>query len=191
MGYTEENNDFKTNYTNVAVNVNDIKRIDATFKRFNDPDKVTLVGSSLKITRKAETLDSLNLGLFFHPLQAFSSVQKHTLIIEPLATVYLESSGYVITSGEISMLVAKAEYLPEAKEADKILYWNYKDSPKAPMGKILVLTGAIKKGIAWKGWDIEGYSTLDHSDTQQIVSGGFSFTNVTDKKIKVTVVTSN
>jgi FkbM family methyltransferase len=105
---------FLSNYTNIALIKSDLKRINATFIRFNDRPKVKFIKEYYSVIRKEETMDKVSLAEFFHPLQSFSEYQKQTVVIDPLTTINLDPSSFYSTEGEVSLLVVKAEYLPEA-----------------------------------------------------------------------------
>jgi hypothetical protein len=181
---------FFTNYTNVALLNRDLRRINATFRRFNDSPKVKFIKEYYSVIRKEETMDKISLADFFHPLQSFSDYQKQTIVIDPLTTINLDPSFYS-TEGEVSLIVAKAEYLPEAENNEKILFWDYGNTPRKIMGSIMILSGAIKNGSSWHGWDVDPFSDYEHSSPPDINEGGISFTNPTEKTVKLTILTAN
>ena len=182
---------FLTNYTNIALISKDLKRINATFRRFNDQPKVKFIKEYYSVVRKEETMDKISLAEFFHPLQSFSEYQKQTVIIDPLTTINLDPSSFYSTEGEVSLLVVKAEYLPEAEANEKIIFWDYGDTPRKIMGSIMILSGAIKNGASWHGWDIDPFSDYSHSTPPDINEGGISFTNPTQKTVKLIILTAN
>lgn len=182
---------FFTNYTNVALLKKDLKRINATFRRFNDKPKVKFIKEYYSVIKKEETMDKISLSDFFHPLQSFSDYQKQTIVIDPLTTINLDPSSFYSTEGEVSLIVAKAEYLPEAEDNEKILFWDYEGTPRKIMGSIMILSGAIKNGSSWHGWDVDPFSEYSHSTPPDINNGGISFTNPTEKTVKLTILTAN
>lgn len=182
---------FFTNYTNVALVKNDLKRINATFRRFNDKPKVKFVKEYYSVIRKEETMDKVSLADFFHPIQSFSEYQKQTFVIDPLTTINLDPSSFYSSEGEVSLLVAKAEYLPEAEDNEKILFWDYANTPRKIMGSVMILSGSIKNGLSWHGWDLDPFSDYTHNDPANINQGGISFTNPTPKSVKLTILTAN
>ncbi len=182
---------FKTDYKNIALLRSQFKSIEATFQRFNEPVGVKFIKESFDVVYQSQVLDFLDVADFFHPLQSFSNYQKQTIIINPTTSFNLDPGSFIDTNGEISMLIAKAEYLPEAADEDKILLWDYLASQRNLMGDFMVLTGAIKNGYNWKGWDIDPFSTYNHNDLPNSANGGFIFTNPTSMVVKLTIITAN
>ncbi len=182
---------FETRYTNIAEVTRDLERIEATFKRFNDPVELEFTKESFTVTQQSQTLNSIDLVDFFHPLQSFSEYQKVSMIIGPRASANLDPGSFYGTTGEVSMLIAKAEYLPETPEDQKVLFWDYKASERNIMGEIMILTGAVKNGSQWRGWDVDPFSTYGHTGNANSANGGFIFTNPTDYNVKLTVIAAN
>ena len=182
---------FFTKYTNIALISKDLKRINATFRRFNDQPKVKFIKEYYSVIRKEETMDKISLSDFFHPIQSFSDYQKQTIVIDPLTTINLDPSAFYSTEGEVSLIVAKAEYLPEADNNERMLFWDYGNTPRKIMGSIMILSGSIKNGSAWHGWDVDPFSDYSHSTPADINEGGISFTNPTEKTVKLTILTAN
>jgi hypothetical protein len=182
---------FKTEYRNIALDTSQFKQIEATFQRFNDPVGIKFIKESFDVVYQSQVLDFIDVAEFFHPLQSFSNYQKQTIIINPTTSFNLDPGSFIDTNGEISMLIARAEYLPEAKHDDRVLFWDYLGSQRNLMGDFMVLTGAIKEGVNWKGWDIDPFSTYNHSDLPNSANGGFIFTNPTELVVKLTIITAN
>ena len=182
---------FDTLYTNLAINRDSLLRIEATFREFNEKPELRFVKESLVVTQQADTLDYLDIASFFHPLQDFSDFQKQTFTIGPLNSVNIDPGSFEGTLGEASMIVARAYYLPESKADERILFWDYKGNSRNIMGKFMVLTGAIKKDLHWKGWDLDPFSTYGHTGPANIGNGGLSFSNPTSKTVKLTIITAN
>lgn len=182
---------FVTTYTNIALTKATLPRIDATFRDFNDQPQIKFIKESFDVVQQADTLDYLNVAAFFHPLQSFSDFQKQTFVIGPRNSVNLDPSGFEGTSGESSMLIARAYYLPETEEDQKVLFWDYKGMGRNTMGQFMILTGAIKEDTHWKGWDLDPFSTYGHTGNPNPELGGFVFTNPTDKNVKLTILTAN
>ena len=182
---------FDTLYTNLAINRDSLLRIEATFREFNEKPELRFVKESLVVTQKADTLDYLDIASFFHPLQDFSDFQKQTFTIGPLNSVNIDPGSFEGTLGEASMIVARAYYLPESKADERILFWDYKGNSRNIRGKFMVLTGAIKKDLHWKGWDLDPFSTYGHTGPANIGNGGLSFSNPTSKTVKLTIITAN
>ena len=191
MGTTGATGGFVTTYKNIALSRPQFRSIEATFQRFNNPTQLKFIRESLRVINGAETYDSLDLKYFFHPLQSFSNYQKQTIVIYPETSFTLDSGSFTSTNGEISFLIAKAEYLPEAEDNEHILFWDYRANNRNIMGKILILTGAIKRGSSWKGWDVDPYPDYDHQDNPNSADGGFIFTNPTTKSVRLTIITAN
>ena len=182
---------FETKYTNIAEVTRDLERVEATFKRFNDPIEIEFIKESFRVNQQSQTLNSLDLVDFFHPLQDFSEFQKVSMIIGPRSSANLDPGSFYGTTGEVSMLIARANYLPETPEDQKILFWDYKANERNIMGEIMILTGAIKDGSQWRGWDVDPFSTYGHTGNANNANGGFTFTNPTDYNVKLTVIAAN
>jgi hypothetical protein len=182
---------FSTTYTNIALTKATLPRIDATFRDFNDQPEIRFIKESFNVVQKSDVLDYINVSDFFHPLQSFSDFQKQTFVIGPRNSINLDPSGFEGTSGESSMLIARAYYLPETEEDEKILFWDYKGMSRNVMGQFMILTGAIKEDTHWKGWDLDPFSTYGHTGGANSSQGGFIFTNPTDKNVKLTILTAN
>ena len=182
---------FTTGYKNIALIKDQFKSIEATFQRFNEPVGVKFIKESFEVVHQSSVVDFLDVMDFFHPLQEFSNYQKQTIVINPTTSFNLDPGSFIDTNGEISMLIARAEYLPEAKDTDRVLFWDYLGSQRNLMGDFMVLTGAIKKGYNWKGWDIDPFSTYNHADLPNSANGGFIFTNPTDLVVRLTIITAN
>lgn len=182
---------FYTLYTNIAQTKADLPRIDATFRDFNDPSELKFIKESFRVVQQADTLDFLNLVDFFHPLQSFSDFQKQTFVIGPENSVNIDPSSFDSTNGEVSMIMARAYYLPEAEEDEKVLFWDYKGQTRNIMSQFMVLSGAIKNGYSWKGWDLDPFSTYGHTGPANLGNGGLLFTNPTPNNVKLTIITAN
>lgn len=181
--------EFKTMYTNMALDATPwVDIIQATFTRFNEPTKIRFIKESLDVVYQSKTMDFLDLKNFFHPLQSFSDYQKQTIIISPNSSFNLDPGAFSSTNGEISMLIARAYYLPEVISDDQILFWDYKGNQRYTMGKFMVLTGAIKNGYTWRGWDVNPF---DQNGIPYSSLGGFIFTNPTSYDVKLTIIIAN
>jgi hypothetical protein len=182
---------FDTLYTNIALTYPDLDRVKATFERFNDPTEIKFIKESFTVTKQSQTLNKLDLIDFFHPLQEFSEYQKQSILIGPRSSVNIDAGSFYGTTGEVSMFIAKANYLPESGDNDKILFWDYKTNPRQIMGEIMILTGAVKGGSQWRGWDMDPFSTYGHTGNANSAQGGFIFTNPTDYNVNLTVIAAN
>ena len=184
-------NDFFTKYTNVAKTTRQLDVVDATFKRFNTPPVLSFSGDSILINRKTENLESFNISEFFHPLLSFSEYQKQTFVINPRTTINIDNSGFESTNGEVSMIAARAYYLPEAEEEDRVIFWEYQGTQKYPMKDLVILTGAVKNEQTWNGWDVNPFSNYGNTGPAQISNGGLSFTNPTRFNVKLSIIISS
>lgn len=183
--------EFDIKYTNIAETYPQLELIEATFKRFNDPNEIEFIKESFEVVYQDKTLDKLDVMDFFHPLQSFSNYQKQTFVILPKTSANLDPASFSDTNGEVSFLIAKAEYLPGISIEEKVLFWDYKGNQRNIMGEIMILTGAIKESLPWKGWDVDPFSTYGHTGPANSANGGFIFTNPTDSEIQLTVITAN
>ncbi len=183
---------FVTPYTNVALLRTEFPIINATFRDFNDPPQVRFIEQDIRVVQQADTLDFLNLTSFFHYLFDFSEYQKQTFVINPRTTINLDPSSFSSTNGEISMLIARAYYLPEAVDPNnRLLFWDYKGNGRNPMGQFMVLSGAVKEGSSWYGWDIDPFDTYGHTGDANIANGGLSFTNPTELNVKLSIIVAS
>jgi hypothetical protein len=184
-------NAFLTEYTNLAKIRPDLERVEATFKRFNEPPTIQFVKESFEVISHIETLDFLNLANFFHPIQNFSDFQKQTFVIGPESSVNIDPGDFSTTRDEISMLFARAFYLPETSPPEQILFWDYKANNRNVMGQFMVLTGAVKNGLSWYGWDVNPYPSWQYPIPANGASGGFTFTNPTPYAVKLSILISS
>ena len=182
---------FVTQYTNIALTKADLPRVNATFRDFNDQPELRFIKESFRVVRKADTLDTINVADFFHPLQSFSNFQKQTFTIGPNTSANIDPSNFDDTLGEVSMIVARAYYLPEANPQQRLLFWDYKNTGRNPMGEIMILTGAVKDGALWKGWNVDPFTSGSHTGTPDIAIGGFTFSNPTQWTVKLTILIAN
>lgn len=178
-----------TQYTLLARTPGSFRRVGLTFANFNDPREVKFFNTSMNVVWQAETELKLGLADFFHPLQFFSSYQSQTFVIGPFTSVYMDPGDFEQTLGEVSLLVAKAEYYADATEEQNFLYWQYGGEERYTMNEFMVLTGAIKNGSSWKGWSTEQYPVEEGPSGGS--TGGFTFSNPTEYNVKLTVLVSN
>lgn len=179
---------FLTEYTNIARIRPDLERVEATFKRFNEPTRLKFIRESFEVVSHAETLDFLSLSNFFHPLQNFSDFQKQTFVIGPECSANLDPGSFDTTKGQISMLIARAYYLPETSPAEQILFWDYQANNRNAMGHFMILTGAVKNGYPWYGWDVNPFSNWQNVPPANGSEGGFVFTNPTPYAVKLSII---
>ena len=183
---------FETRYKNVALTRDQLPLIDWTFKYKNQPAVGRFFKSAFNVCLQSNVTETINLSSFFHPFQSFSSYQKQTFVIDPQNTIDLDSGNFVNSANQVSFIFARAYYLPTAGEGEKILFWDYSGSERYPMGQVMCLTGAIKNGSAWRGWDINPYINTGHTGPSANLSiGGISFSNPTSLPVKIVVITAN
>jgi hypothetical protein len=183
---------FKTEYKNIAPNETlGMDVVNATFKRFNDPSKLRFIKSSFEVIKGHETLDLIDLSTFFHPLQSFSDIEKQTMVIGSMTSVNMSPSSFGNTKGEVSLIIARAYYLPESELDERVLFWDYLGSQRNIMGKFMVLTGAVKDGYVWKGWDVDPFLTYNHAEPANNGLGGLIFSNPTPHNVKLVVIIAN
>ena len=181
---------FETEYTLIASTAGSLKRVNLTFCNYNDPHEARIFNSSLNVIKQADTMEKLDLVDFFYPVQDFSGYQKQTFVIGTESSINLDPGDFDTTLGEVGLLMATAEYNAEATEDQEILYWHYKGIERYVMGKFMVLTGQVKNGYTWKGWEV-------HPDVSEQVgytgaaTGGFVFSNPTEYPVKLTILTAS
>ena len=183
---------FTARYKNVALTRDQLPLIDWTFRYKNQPAVGRFFKSSFNVCLQSDVTETINLSSFFHPFQSFSSYQKQTFVIDPQNTIDIDSGNFANTGNEVSFIFARAYYLPTATESEKVLFWDYSGSERYPMGQIMCLSGAIKFGTPWRGWDINPFVNLGHTGPSANLSiGGISFSNPTGLPVKIVVITAN
>lgn len=175
---------FQTRYTLIANSPGSLKRVNLTFSNFNDPHEMRVFNSSLNVVHQAETNEKLDLSKFFYPVQSFSAYQKQTFVIPSDSSVNLDSGDFDTTEGEVGLIVAKADYYADATADQEILYWQYNGEERYVMGKFMILSGQVKNGYSWKGWDVTPEETGGST-------GGFVFSNPTEYSVKLTILTAS
>jgi hypothetical protein len=187
---TGQTGPFNTQYTLIANNEGSLRRVNLTFSNYNDPHEVRLFQTSLNVAYQANVEEKLDLGEFFHPLQSFSSYQRQTFVISPDTSVNLDPGEYDTTLGEVSLLLAKADYYADATKDQRLLYWHYNGGRRYIMSEMMMLTGQVKPDASWKGWQ-----TLPNIDEQVgytgAATGGFVFSNPTEYPIQLTILTAS
>ena len=179
---------FFVDYAIIAINKTALRRVNLTFADFNDPHNVRFYNTAINVSWQKYTEETLNLVSFFHPLQTFSNYQKQTFNIAPLSSINFDVGNFDETYGEVSLLMAQAEYLPHLVEDPyNVIYWNYKNSPRYAMGEFMVLTGAVKTTSNWYGWQVD--PTLDPG--YDGITPGFVFTNPTNFTVRLSILTAN
>ena len=182
--------DFLTKYTLIANTPGSLRRVNLTFSNFNDPKEVRLFNSALNVTYQADIEESLGLADFFHPLQSFSGYQKQTFVIPANTSINLDPGDFDTTLGEVSLLLAKADYYADATDDQRLRYWPYNGLERYVMSDVMMLTGQIKEGYSWKGWEVRPDIESQVGYTGA-ATGGFVFSNPTEYSVKLTILTAN
>jgi hypothetical protein len=181
---------FGINYTLIAQNQIGLDRVNLTFSDFNDPHQVRFYNTALNVAWQAETDIKMDLADFFYPIQSFSGYQKQTMIISPYTSILLDQGDFDTTLGEVGLLMAQAEYNVNTIPQQQILYWQYDGGPRYIMGPLLMLSGQVKNGQSWKGWQTSNDPSYEIGYTGA-ATGGFIFSNPTEYSIKLTVLTAS
>lgn len=181
---------FNTQYTLVALDEAGLNRVNLTFSDFNDPHYVSFYNTSMNVSWQAETLSKLNLSDFFYPVQSFSGYQMQTFIMSPNTSINLDQGDFDTTLGEVGLLVARAEFYADATINQRMLYWQYGGTERYIMADFMMLTGQVKDGQVWKGWQ------TSNDVSQQVgytgaATGGFIFSNPTEYQVKLMVLTAS
>jgi len=173
---------FETEYTIIAKSKKDIPRVQLTFCDYNEPRRIRFFHDSFNVVWKKYVEESINLGDFFHPIQSFSGFQNQTFAIKPESCFYFDPGYFEETNDRIGFLFGYAEYLPEAPDNQRSLYWSYgpsgaddNDFQNYVMGDFLCLSGAIKEGATGNAWN----------------SKGFYFTNPNENVVRLKIITAN
>lgn len=178
-------------YRNVATIREQIKIVGLTLQDYNDPREIRFYNTAFNIAYQAQTEEKVDVTNFFHPLQNFSSWQKQTVILSPLSSINLDPGDYENTKGEISFMLVKPVYSPEATLEEQVCFWNYKQSQRFLIGPLLVLSGAIKNGYNWKGWSVSPFPDELQTGSPDPTLGGFIFSNPTNKTVKLIILTAS
>ena len=180
--------DFRVDYAIIAVNKTALRRVNLTFADFNDPHNVRFYNSAVNVAWQKATEETLNLVSFFHPIQTYTNYQKQTFNLAPRSSINFDIGNFDETHGEVSLLVAQAEYLPHLVENPfNVVYWNYKNSPRYAMGQFMILTGAVKTTSNWHGWQVDPSLEPGYDG----ITPGFVFTNPTDFTVRLSILTAN
>jgi hypothetical protein len=174
----------------VALNEAGLNRVNLTFSDFNDPHYVSFYNTSMNVSWQAETLDKLNLSDFFYPVQSFSGYQMQTFVMSPNTSINLDQGDFDTTLGEIGLLVARAQFYADATENQRMLYWQYGGSDRYIMADFMMLSGQVKNGQVWKGWQTSNDVSSEIGYTGA-ATGGFIFSNPTEYQVKLMVLTAS
>jgi hypothetical protein len=178
-------------YRNVATIRDQIKIVGLTLRDYNDPREIKFFNTGFNVKYQSAVEERIDVTDFFHPLQNFSSWQKQTVLLSPLSSINLDPGDFENTNGEISFLMVKPVYSPEASVEERVCFWNYKSSKRFLIGPLLVLTGAVKDGYNWKGWSTNPFPSELQSGQPNPALGGFIFSNPTNKSIKLIILTAS
>jgi hypothetical protein len=189
--FTPGSTGFVIKYTNIARTLDQIPAIGWTFRMLNQPTLLRFYNSAFCVSEQALNLEQLDLSSFFHPLLSFSNYQSQTFVISPETSVNIDSGSFDDTDNEVSMVVAYAQYLPNTSPEERILFWDYNNEGRYPMGPFMVLTGAVKENAEWKGWKSSSFLTYGHTGPSSPAYGGFVFTNPTGSPVKLQIIMAN
>jgi len=181
---------FDTRYTLIALNPGGLERVNLTFSDFNDPTNIRFYNTSMNVAWQDVTEQKLNLSDFFYPLQDFSGYQQQTFVIAPYNSINLDQGDFDTTLGEVGLLVAKAQFYADASPDQRMLYWQYGGSNRYIMADFMMLTGQVKNGQIWKGWQTSNDVSSEIGYTGA-ATGGFIFSNPTEYNVKLTVLTAS
>jgi hypothetical protein len=113
-----------------------------------------------------------------------------TFIMTPNTSINLDQGDFDTTLGEVGLLVARAEFNADATVNERMLYWQYGGTNRYIMADFMMLTGQVKDGQVWKGWQ------TSNDVSQQVgytgaATGGFIFSNPTEYQVKLMVLTAS
>ena len=180
---------FDTRYTLIALNPGGLERVNLTFSNFNDPKNIRFYNTSMNVAWQDVTEQKLDLVDFFYPVRDFSGYQQQTFVIAPYTSVNLDQGDFDTTLGEIGLLMARAQFYADATPNQRMLYWEYRGS-RYIMADFMMLTGQVKNGQIWKGWQTSNDVTSEVGYTGA-ATGGFVFSNPTEYNVKLTVLTAS
>jgi hypothetical protein len=181
---------FETRYTLMALSPSGLERVNLTFSDVNDPNNIRFYNTSMNVAWQDVTEQKLNLSDFFYPLQDFSGYQQQTFVISPNTSINLDQGDFDTTLGEIGLLMAKAQFNAEAEPGQRLLYWQYGGDDRYIMADFMMLTGQVKNGVSWKGWQTSNNVSEEVGYTGA-ATGGFIFSNPTEYSVKLTILTAN
>jgi hypothetical protein len=181
---------FETRYTLIALNPSGLERVNLTFSDVNDPNNIRFYNTSMNVVWQDVTEQKLNLSDFFYPLQDFSGYQQQTFVISPNTSVNLDQGDFDTTLGEIGLLMARAQFNADAEPEQRLLYWQYGGDDRYIMADFMMLTGQVKNGFPWKGWQTSNNVSQEIGYTGA-ATGGFIFSNPTEYSVKLTILTAS
>jgi len=181
---------FDTRYTLIALNPGGLERVNLTFSDFNDPKNIRFYNTSMNVAWQDVTEQKLDLVDFFYPVRDFSGYQQQTFVIAPYTSVNLDQGDFDTTLGEIGLFMARAQFYADATPNQRMLYWQYGGSNRYIMADFMMLTGQVKNGQTWKGWQTSNDVSSEIGYTGA-ATGGFIFSNPTEYNVKLTVLTAS
>lgn len=181
---------FDTKYTLIALTPGSLERVNLTFSDFNDPHQVRFYNTSMNVAWQDVTEQKLDLADFFYPLQDFSGYQQQTFVISPDTSINLDQGDFDTTLGEVGLLMARAQFYADATPDQRMLYWQYGGSERYIMADFMMLSGQVKNGQVWKGWQTSNDVSSEVGYTGA-ATGGFIFSNPTEYSVKLTVLTAS
>jgi hypothetical protein len=181
---------FDTKYTLIALTPGSLERVNLTFADFNDPHQVRFYNTAMNVAWQDVTEQKLDLADFFYPMQDFSGYQQQTFVISPDTSINLDQGDFDTTLGEVGLLMARAQFYADATPDQIMLYWQYGGSERYIMADFMMLSGQVKNGQVWKGWQTSNDVSSEIGYTGA-ATGGFIFSNPTEYSVKLTVLTAS
>ena len=181
---------FATKYTLLGITPGSLERVNLTFSDFNDPNQVMFYNTAMNVAWQDVTEQKLDLTDFFYPLQDFSGYQQQTFVLAPNTSVNLDQGDFDTTLGEVGLLMARAQFYADATPNQRMLYWQYGGSERYIMADFMMLSGQVKNGQVWKGWQTSNDVSSEVGYTGA-ATGGFIFSNPTEYQVKLTVLTAS
>jgi hypothetical protein len=181
---------FATKYTLIALTPGSLERVNLTFSDFNDPHEVRFYNTAMNVAWQDVTEQKLDLADFFYPVQDFSGYQQQTFVLAPNTSINLDQGDFDTTLGEVGLLMARAQFYADATPDQRMLYWQYGGSERYIMADFMMLSGQVKNGQVWKGWQTSNDVSSEVGYTGA-ATGGFIFSNPTEYQVKLTVLTAS
>lgn len=185
-------------YTLAGLGNLKFQRVGLTLSRSTRPLKLVFNNSAFKLINGADDIMVFDVSDFFDPSPEYGGYLKQNIDISPYSTFLLNSGNFAETDGEVDFLFLKATYSIEAADHEKVLSWTYKGQTN-PMGKLMILSGAVKENVSWNGWDVEPYD-LNPPNTGILLFpgitapnyslGGILITNPTKWSVNLKIITS-
>jgi len=181
---------FDTRYTLIALTPGALERVNLTFSDFNDPNEIRFYNTAMNVAWQDVTEQKLDLADFFYPVQDFSGYQQQTFVLAPNTSINLDQGDFDTTLGEVGLLMARAKFYADATPDQRMLYWQYGGTERYIMADFMMLSGQVKNGQVWKGWQTSNDVSSEVGYTGA-ATGGFIFSNPTEYNVKLTVLTAS